>query len=242
MFSPNPRPSHIPAAMAITFLVAPAISQPTTSVPVYTRKVRVCSIAWTSRGEGLVGQRDHGGRRLTLGHLPGQVRSAEHAGRFRRGHFGHHLGHPEVGAGLDPLGQADHRRPGARGGARSSSTSRNPCDGTAISTTSAPRPPRRGRGRPQALGQGQPGQVVGVLPSIGHRRDAARATSPTAGSRSGQPAGAATAVPHDPAPTTATLLVATDRAYDAGRPPSGATPRVDPRTRRLGRPAPAPVH
>ena len=34
VLSPRPSPSPMPAAMAITFFVAPATSQPTTSVPV----------------------------------------------------------------------------------------------------------------------------------------------------------------------------------------------------------------
>lgn len=35
---PNPRPSDIPAAIAMTFLIAPAISRPTISVDVKTLK------------------------------------------------------------------------------------------------------------------------------------------------------------------------------------------------------------
>src|SRR5262245_38274160 len=41
VLSPYPRPSAIPAAIAITFLSAPALSHPTTSGFVYTRKVIV---------------------------------------------------------------------------------------------------------------------------------------------------------------------------------------------------------
>ena len=44
--SPNPMPSTMPAAIAITFFTTPAISQPTTSVFVYTRKVGNEIICW----------------------------------------------------------------------------------------------------------------------------------------------------------------------------------------------------
>ena len=80
VFSPKPSPSQMPAAMAITFFVAPAISQPTTSVPMYTRNVRVCTRSWTRRGQHLVRQGHHTGGRLPLGHLPGQIRAGQDPG------------------------------------------------------------------------------------------------------------------------------------------------------------------
>ena len=90
-------------------------------------------------GQGLVGQGHHAGRRLPLGHLPGQVRSGQHAGRDAGKDLGDDLGHPEVGPGLDALGQADDGLDRQRRTAASSSTARNPCEGTAMNTTPAPR-------------------------------------------------------------------------------------------------------
>ena len=49
VLSPYPRPAAVPAAMAITFLSAPAISQPTTSGFVYTRKRSVMKRFWSCR-------------------------------------------------------------------------------------------------------------------------------------------------------------------------------------------------
>ena len=59
--------------------------------------------------QGLVGQRHDAGGGLPFGHLPGQIGPGQDAGRATRQDLRHHFGHPEIGAVLNALGQADDR-------------------------------------------------------------------------------------------------------------------------------------
>ena len=111
VFMPKSSPAATPAAMAMTFFTAPPISQPTTSALVYTRNVGPVSRCCTAAAASRVGEGHRRCRRVAGDHLAGQVRSGEHADRARTDcgeHVGEDLGHPQPGAGLDPLGHADH--------------------------------------------------------------------------------------------------------------------------------------
>ena len=112
----------------------------------------------------LVGQGDDAGRRMTLGDFASEVRSGEHPGRDARQYLGHHLGHPQVRPHLDSLGQADDGLQRPATSAQPVSTSRKPCEGTAMNTM-----PRaleclvQRRGHRQPVGQRDAGQIAPVL-------------------------------------------------------------------------------
>ena len=119
VLSPVPSPSAMPEAMAMTFLSAPATSQPTTSGLVYTRNRRVQKTCCRRRRDGLVAHGQHGGGGVTGEDLLGQVRAGQHAVGVTGHDLLDDLGHAQASALLESLGQADHRNPGTdvgRGG------------------------------------------------------------------------------------------------------------------------------
>ncbi len=85
--------------------------------------------------------------------------------QMARDHLGDDLGHAQMRALFEPLGQRQHR--GARpGGSRDSSlsTARNPCDGTAMTTRALPATASSSDAVARSgSGQGDAGEVVGVL-------------------------------------------------------------------------------
>ena len=111
VLSPVPRPSAMPDAMAITFLSAPATSQPITSGFVYTRNAVAGEHVLQRLGDHRVVHGDHRRGGVAGEDLLGQVRAGEHAARVA-GQLGlEHLGHPQAGALLEALRQAHHRHP-----------------------------------------------------------------------------------------------------------------------------------
>jgi hypothetical protein len=76
VFDPYPRPSTMPAAIAITFLSAPASSTPTTSVLEYARKAGSRPALHVLGDRELRRGHDHG-RRLALHDLGGEGRARE---------------------------------------------------------------------------------------------------------------------------------------------------------------------
>ena len=89
--------------------------------------------------QDLVGQGDDAGGGLPLGHLPGQIRAGQDPGRDTGKDLRDDLGHAEVGPRLNALGQADDGLDPRGERPHSSSTPRNPWEGTAMNTTPAPR-------------------------------------------------------------------------------------------------------
>ena len=167
--SPSPRPWRMPAAMARTFLVAPAISHPTTSGLVYTRNVWVRRSSWTER------------------HMSSSVMATTVAAgwpaaisRARFGPVSTPAGWPGTTWAMTSGFMRRWVPPPARGPLASESTGvelgegrdssvrtlRNPCDGTAITRRSLPvTPPLRSDAVADeaSAGQGDPREVVGIL-------------------------------------------------------------------------------
>ncbi len=137
--SPSPRPVGDARGDGQHVLGAPAISQPTTSGLVYTRKVSGRQQLLHPSAQALVGHGHDGGRGLAGDHLRRQVGAGEHADRAAPG-----APRPPPRSSvrwrslLQALGQADHRGPGVTDGARSAKTARKPWEGTAMITRSAP--------------------------------------------------------------------------------------------------------
>ena len=110
VFSPSPKPSIMPAAMAMTFLTEPPSSTPTVSStrvhPEVGRGKDVLHPLGQHRVAG--GHRDHG--RQLPGHLHREAGAGQdpHAliGELQR--FLQHPGHGQMRAVLDPLGCRDH--------------------------------------------------------------------------------------------------------------------------------------
>ena len=167
VLSPKPMPSAMPQAMAITFLRAPPSSQPTTSWLVYTRNVpvvnRLCSSS--ARSTSVVATT------LAVG-WPATISST------RFGPVSTAQGWPGATSATTsvirrrvpcstPLVRLTTGVAAPRKGRPADRTDRNPWDGTAITTTSAPRQRflQRRRG-PQGRRQVEVGQVVGV-PVVG---------------------------------------------------------------------------
>ena len=107
----------MPAAIAITFFSAPAISQPTTSGFVYTRKVTVMNRSWSAAAVtgSIIATTDAAGwpaatSRARFGPVSTPMRSRRWPGE----HVGGDLGHAQVRRLLDALGEADARAPRAR--------------------------------------------------------------------------------------------------------------------------------
>ena len=156
---------------------------------------------------GLVGHGHDGGRRLAGGDLPGQVRPGEHADGVAGDDLGDDLGHAQLGSLLEALGQRQHGGAGRqRTGDSSVSTARNPCEGTAMTTRAragdgllerrrGPQRRRAGRRRGGSRGSRGGGRWPRPAPVV----------APRAPSAPSDAAMAATVVPHEPAPMTATL-------------------------------------
>ena len=137
VLSPVPRPSAMPAAMATTFLRAPASSHPTTSVLRYTRNQSDESSSWRSVP--------------TSSSAVASTDAAAWPSRISRARFGPvraATGWPGATSpitwvirrpvpGSKPLARLTRGTPGARCGARAETTARMPTVGTATSTTSA---------------------------------------------------------------------------------------------------------
>ncbi len=103
----------MPAAIATTFLSAPAISQPTTSGFVYTRNARPMNTRWSTAAVSAspIAMTDAVGcpsatSRARLGPVSTPMRS----GVVGAEHVADDLGHSQVGALLDALREADDRR------------------------------------------------------------------------------------------------------------------------------------
>ncbi len=90
-------------------------------------------------------------------------------------------------------------------GRSSSSTARNPCDGTAMKTMPAPSNASSNEAvAVEPVGQADSREVGGVLPRLGRWTTPARRDRAHSETGCDAPTSPATAVPHEPAPTTAT--------------------------------------
>ena len=111
VLSPVPRPSAMPDAMAITFLSAPATSQPMTSGFVYTRNAVAGEHVLQRLGDHRVVHRDHRRGGVARQDLLGEVRTGEHPARVAGQLRLEHLRHPQARSLLEALRQAHHRHP-----------------------------------------------------------------------------------------------------------------------------------
>ena len=118
--SPKPSPSAAPAAMATTFLSAPASSTPRMSWLTYSRKRRRDRRADHAPGERRVGRGDDGRRGQPARDLGGQVRAGQggDAPGRDRGSLGDDLAHPKERAALEALDHGRRCRPMAAGAER----------------------------------------------------------------------------------------------------------------------------
>ena len=133
----------------------------------------------------------------------------EHADRVAGQHLGDDLGHAQVRALLEALGQADDRHPRPHVG-------RQPRASVAAEAVrrhahhehvGRAAPPPRGRRWPRSvLGQVEAGEVGRCCGGPRRSPRPARGGGPTARSGRCATASAATVVPHDPAPMTATRI------------------------------------
>ena len=107
---PRARPLSRPPAR-ITFLVAPAISAPTTSVLVYTRKSPAQKMSWSRAASGMSAgaMASTAAAALSGQDLLGQVRPGQDPDRTTGQLVHHHLGHSPLGAGLETLGERHDR-------------------------------------------------------------------------------------------------------------------------------------
>src|SRR5271166_473500 len=97
--------------MAKTFFSAPAISTPTTSSVVYTRKRWVRKNADSRVARCLSGIASTAAAHAALGHLARDVRPGQDARRMTGQHLLDDLRHPHVGALFEPLDEGHHRHP-----------------------------------------------------------------------------------------------------------------------------------
>ena len=107
---PSPSPSRIPAAIAITFLSAPASSTPITSGSSTPGSVEVAKSCCAARAVRLVRRRRHHRGRLALAHLRAKLGPESAAKRAPGRHSLDDRGHERERLGLDALGGAHHQR------------------------------------------------------------------------------------------------------------------------------------
>ena len=85
----------------------------------------------------LVGHRDHPRGREAVDHLTRDVRPGQHSHWVAGEQLVDHLGHPQLRPLLEALGEADDRDPRAHVRNRLLEHGPEPCEGTAITRTSA---------------------------------------------------------------------------------------------------------
>ncbi len=209
VLSPVPSPSAMPEAMAITFLSAPATSQPITSGLVYTRKQRRWRRAsWSVVRDHWVLHRDDAAGGVAGQDLLGQVGAGEHAagmaGQLR-------LDAPAVMRSRVPCSSPFERLTtgthGRRCGASSSSVARKPCDGHAHHehVRACSLPPPRTWWRGGSACRSKPARYCEL-------RCSSRTSAATSARRAHSVVGVflaqrwATVVPHEPPPITATCI------------------------------------
>src|SRR5437016_7550833 len=206
---PNPRPSRIPAATAMTFLSAPPSSTPMASVVVYTRNCAVAKTCWTRRAtlsSRAAATTAVGWRRYTSSANEGPESTATAAAAPNRSARTQDSGCSCSGSSpLDTLTISG--RP-ATAPATSLITGRTACEGAAETRTSASRTAvaissgARISGASAAPGRNTAFTCSRLMPSTTSGSRAHRVTSsPLRARRS------ARVVPHAPPPTTATRVM-----------------------------------